>query len=137
MAAKNDGAPPPNDPPAKPREARRQATAAVDELDVAVKDFFAKPEPFGNDADKAQRRRIIDAAQKLITAVKDPADEWLDVAGQMALMGANRLFTVWKVWDEIPLEGSISYADLAAKVDAEVSLLCKLCGLRSGVSSSP
>jgi hypothetical protein len=64
---------------------------------VAVKDFFAKPEPFGNDVDMVQRRRIIDAAQKLIAAVKDPADEWLDVSAQMALMAANRLFTVWKV----------------------------------------
>ena len=127
MAAEKNGAPLPNDLPATSREARIQVTAATDELNVAVKDFFAKPESFGNDVDTAQRRRIIDAAQKLITAVKDPADEWVDVSAQMALMAANRLFTVWKVWDEIPLEGSISYTDLAAKVDAEVSLLCRLC----------
>ena len=126
MAAEDNGAPLLGDPPAALQEARRQATAAADELNVAVKDFFANPEPFGNDVDKAQRRRIIDAAQRVITAVKDPADGWMDFTAQMALMAASRLFTVWEVWDEIPLQGSIPYTDLAAKVGAEVSVLCKL-----------
>jgi hypothetical protein len=104
---------------------REQATAAADELNAAMGVFVANAEPLGTDVDKVQRRRIIEAAQKLIRSVKNPADEWMDTMAHTSHIVAQRLFTEWKVWDEIPVEGSISYADLAAKVNGEESLICK------------
>lgn len=104
-------------------QVRAEATAAAEEVNAALQSFVTGPGPSGGDLDKAQRRRIIDAANKLITAVKDPADEWFDATAQVAQLGANRLFWEWKVYDQIPLEGSISYGELAGKVDAEESLI--------------
>lgn len=37
--------------------------------------------------------------------------------------GALRLFYAWKVFDKIPLQRSISYEDLAERVNTEVSLI--------------
>ncbi len=41
----------------------------------------------------------------------------------MAEMGAIRMFMKMKAFDKIPLEGSISYDDLAASLGAEVPLI--------------
>jgi hypothetical protein len=45
----------------------------------------------------------------------------------MADMAATRLFMKWKAFDAIPPvgQGAISYDDLAAKLDAQVSLVRK------------
>jgi len=40
-------------------------------------------------------------------------------------VAATRLFIEWKVFEHIPTTGSITYADLAAKVDADTSLISK------------
>lgn len=96
---------------------------AQEELNKAVAEFTASQGANGTYADKTQRRRIVDAAQQVMRAVKDPADEWVDMSGQLAVIAVNRLFWDWGVFDKIPLEGSISYSDLAAAVDAEVALI--------------
>lgn len=43
----------------------------------------------------------------------------------MAEMGALRMMMELKVFDKIPLQGTISYKDVAASVGAEESLLSK------------
>lgn len=106
-------------------QVRAEATAAADEVTAALQTFLKEPGTAGSDLDKGQRRRIVDAAQKMISAVKDPGDEWFDATAQVAQMGANRLFWEWKAYDHIPPEGSISYAELAKKVEADESLIRK------------
>jgi hypothetical protein len=46
----------------------------------------------------------------------------------MADMAATRLFMKWKAFDAIPPpgEGSITYEELAAKLNAQVSLVRKI-----------
>lgn len=73
--------------------------------------------------DKGQRQKIIEAASKILAAAKDPSDQGMDAIGQLTLIAANRIFWEWGVFDEIPLEGSISYSELAEKVNSDVSLL--------------
>ncbi|KAK1997564.1 O-methyltransferase [Colletotrichum falcatum] len=113
---------------------REEAAAATEEVNAALESFVAEPGPAGGDLDKAQRRRIIEAATKLINAVKDPADEWFDTTAQVAELGAKRLFAEWRVYDRIPLQGSISYAELAAAVDAEEALIRRIGGVLTSVN---
>lgn len=42
---------------------------------------------------------------------------------QMADLGSWNIFMEWKVFDKIPLEGSISLKELAESVGAEESLI--------------
>ncbi len=41
----------------------------------------------------------------------------------MAELGAISLFMEWKLFDRIPVTGSISYAELAKSLDADESLV--------------
>lgn len=98
---------------------RADLQAATDELNAVVGDFMSGPD--GDD--KGQRQKIIEAASKILAVAKDPSDQGMDAIGQLTLIAANRIFWEWGVFDEIPLEGSISYSELADKVNADVSLL--------------
>ncbi|GKT51203.1 methyltransferase fsa4 [Colletotrichum spaethianum] len=113
---------------------REEAAAATAEVNAALQSFVTDPGSSGGDFDKAQRRRIIEAATKLINAVKEPADEWFDTTLQVAQLGAKRLFAEWKVYDHIPLEGSISYGELAGRVDAEESLIRRIGGVLTSIN---
>ncbi|OHW97999.1 o-methyltransferase [Colletotrichum incanum] len=113
---------------------REEAAAATAEVNAALQSFMAEPGPSGGNFNKAQRRRIIEAATKLINTVKDPADDWFDATAQFAELGAKRLFAEWKVYDHIPLEGSIPYDELAEKVDAEESLIRRIGGVLTSMS---
>lgn len=50
----------------------------MEQLSAAVHDFSASDESVGDVADKAQRQQIIEAAQKVLNAVKKPDDVWVD-----------------------------------------------------------
>lgn len=111
--------------------AQKQLQQALEELNVAVADFAStsNADTTGSDLDKTRRQKIMDAAQKVLYAVKDPADEWIDMTIQISVIGVNRLFWKWGVFDLIPVDGDISYGDLASAVDAEVVLLTRLAGV--------
>lgn len=55
----------------------------------------------------------------------------------MAEMGALRVLMDWRALEHIPQDGSISYADLAAKVDAEEPLLRKCCISLNAIARGP
>lgn len=97
---------------------------ATDRLTTAVAKFEADLVPDGSDTDKAQRSAIVSAAHDVLALVKSPADQWMDVTAQTALMAANRLFWEWGVFDAIPLDGTpMSYNDLSVKIDVQAKLL--------------
>jgi hypothetical protein len=99
--------------------------AVSEELNKAVADYTTNASSGGSDIDKSQRRRIVDAANRLIASVRDPDDEWVDSTVQTAVITANRLFWEWKVFEHIPSEpgSDISYAELAEKTGVEEALL--------------
>jgi hypothetical protein len=112
------------------RTGQEELRLATDRLATAVANFEAHSVPDGSDTDKAQRSDIVEAANNILAAVKNPTDQWMDVTAQTALMAANRLFWEWGVFDAIPLDGSpVSYSDLAVKVDVQAQLLSKIAPL--------
>lgn len=50
----------------------------MDQLNSAVQGFSAGEDGVGDAVDKAQRQQIIEAAQKVLNAVKRPDDVWVD-----------------------------------------------------------
>lgn len=50
----------------------------MDQLNAAVQNFSASDGDVGDVADKTQRQQIIDAAHKVLNAVKRPDDVWVD-----------------------------------------------------------
>ncbi|KAK3690325.1 O-methyltransferase [Podospora appendiculata] len=111
------------------REGQAELQLATEQLNAAVARF--NNEPAADEAvDQGQRRDIIEAAKRIIESVEGPAEQWVESAGSLAVIAANRLFWEWNVFESIPLDGSsISYADLATKVDAELALLTRIGGL--------
>ncbi|KAK3381140.1 O-methyltransferase [Podospora didyma] len=108
---------------------------AAAELTAAINDYVATPAPEGAEGavlEQRRRRDIVDATDRVQRLVKDPADQWIDVVYPQTLATTKRLFYDWGVFEAIPPEGSISYADLAAKVDAEEVLLARLGNILVG-----
>lgn len=98
--------------------------AATEELNAAVGELTS---PEGDSIlDKAECQKIVNAAQNILSVAKDPSGQGMEFLGQITVMTAIRIFCEWRVFDEIPLEGSISYRELTTKVDAELSLLSEL-----------
>lgn len=50
----------------------------MDQLNAAVQNFSASDGDVGDVVDKTQRQQIIDAAHKVLNAVKRPDDVWVD-----------------------------------------------------------
>ena len=100
--------------------------AATLRLNAAVDALSEKAAAAANGGgDKALRLQIVSAANAILASVKDPAGIGMEAIGQVTLITANRIFWAWEVFDAIPIQdgSSISYEELAAKADAEVSLL--------------
>ncbi|KAB5516967.1 O-methyltransferase [Coniochaeta sp. 2T2.1] len=115
---------------AQHRTGQEDLQLAATKLAAAVAEFEAHPSPDGSDTDKAQRSAIVGAANEILIAVKNPVDQWMDITAQVSLMGANRLFWEWGVFDQIPLDGgAVSYEDLAVKVDVQAKLLSRIGGV--------
>jgi hypothetical protein len=109
------------------RLGQEELRAASDALAAAVAEFQAHSVPDGSDIDKGQRAAIVDAANNILRAVKNPTDQWTDVTAEITLPAAIRLFWEWGVFDVLPLDGTpVSYKDLAEKVDAQPKLLSKI-----------
>ncbi|KAK7727186.1 hypothetical protein SLS63_007237 [Diaporthe eres] len=95
----------------------------MDQLNAAVQGFSASDDGVGDAVDKAQRQRIIEAAQKVLNAVKKPDDVWVDSNMDIARIAASQLFYKWGGFEAIPVDGSISYQDLAVATKSEEALL--------------
>jgi uncharacterized protein YjbJ (UPF0337 family) len=105
-------------------ELHEELKATTEELQSAV-DAFVTSQKEGT-LNSSSRSKIIDAAEKILSTVKEPAGQWMERSVQMGLMGATHIFQIWEAFDHIPKEGSISFVELAQKLDAEVSVIGKL-----------
>ena len=77
--------------------------------------------------DEVTRMKLGAVAQELLNAVRLPTDQIMGVFAHMGIISAIRVLQSWKVFDTIPVTGSISLAELAEKVGAEEVLLSMFC----------
>ncbi|WQF90078.1 Putative O-methyltransferase domain, S-adenosyl-L-methionine-dependent methyltransferase superfamily [Colletotrichum destructivum] len=77
-----------------------------------------------SDAEKNDAAIVI--GQRVIDAARGPMPDWMDRAIHAMDFVGLKLFLDWKVFDMIPLDGSISYTHLAKKLEADVSLIRRL-----------
>ncbi|KAM0270457.1 hypothetical protein ACHAQH_009398 [Verticillium albo-atrum] len=75
--------------------------------------------------DDVARNKIVAAAQAIIEAARPPQPQWMNQSAACAEFVALRLFIDWGAFEAIPIEGSITYQELADKVDAEVQLVIR------------
>jgi len=105
---------------------RTELEKALADLTHAVEVFTADDANREKPDEKAMRVKIMHSAAAIQGLVTDMAGEMLWTATKNAsTRSAKLLFSNWGVFEAIPIEegSSISYADLAAKVDAEEALL--------------
>ena len=109
-------------PPDDISEPSVQILNAMDETIAAVADMLAFDQD-GSIAHQMRRRKILSSAAKLLQAAKDPEDQWQDGYINGGQAGAIRIFYEWGVFNKIPLQGGITFEELAKEVKAEVSLV--------------
>ncbi|KAK7739767.1 hypothetical protein SLS53_005737 [Cytospora paraplurivora] len=110
-------------------ETAKELTATTEHLNATVQDFVTKTEDINDVVDKAQRRKIIDAAQKILDTIKEPGDRWIHFVQETASYTAAKLFYDWGAFEAIPLQESISYHELAVFTDTEEALLRRTGGV--------
>jgi hypothetical protein len=108
--------------------------AFTGDLQTAVDSFLAGEQE--GSAGLGGRKKIIAAAEKILGVVKDPGSQWMERSVQIGNIGAAHLFQVWGAFEQIPEEGSISFAELAEKLDAETSVVGKFRRLRPHIGCS-
>lgn len=103
---------------------RQDAVRALEVLTAAVNDFVSNS-PIEGDrmADALQRRKVLDAANAVMNAVKGPDDEWMAMLVQVSSYGAARLFYEWEAFELMPTDSSVSYDELATATKTEEALL--------------
>ncbi|CAK7229134.1 hypothetical protein SCUCBS95973_007117 [Sporothrix curviconia] len=77
-------------------------------------------------ASATHKADVLAALKAGIEAVQSPQDAFLDTMVTTSCLVAKRIFVKWKLFDAIPVTGSITYATLAAKVDADTEIVTRL-----------
>ncbi|KAI9903456.1 hypothetical protein N3K66_002808 [Trichothecium roseum] len=81
-----------------------------------------------SDAIKNAKQELVDAAEALL-AVAQPPDPLKTAMVAMVQLTTLHLFREWKVFDAIHEAGTISYADLAEKLGADVALISRFAAI--------
>ncbi|XP_044719877.1 o-methyltransferase domain-containing protein [Hirsutella rhossiliensis] len=76
-----------------------------------------------------QHARLADALQVLRAETRQPTDVVLDLLPHLAELTVLRLFIKWKVFENIPADGEISFRDLASKLGAETNLITRFASV--------
>lgn len=71
------------------------------------------------------RESVIGAAQAIVHATQSAQDLYVHFAVNKCEIIVMRLFLKWEAFQEIPLQESISFSELAGKIGAEVELVGK------------
>ncbi|KAH8909384.1 S-adenosyl-L-methionine-dependent methyltransferase [Coniochaeta sp. PMI_546] len=130
-----------------------QDTALSQTLTRLCKDLVEATEVLGsttNGTGKSTdpRSYIRRTARQIISLTEAPDELWSHLTVNLAEIHAVRLLLKWGAFDQIPLEGSISFSELASKLDAEVILTARLARMliatgllapagKDGVSHTP
>ncbi|KXH48472.1 O-methyltransferase [Colletotrichum simmondsii] len=78
-------------------------------------------------SDRNFKSSIIQRAQAIIDKLEDtPRERAMNDCIKVGEMTAKQLFNAWGVFQKIPIEGSISYKELASSVGCELQLLVRL-----------
>ncbi|TLD30860.1 hypothetical protein PspLS_03035 [Pyricularia sp. CBS 133598] len=99
-------------------------SARAGELRAAVK--------AGDEASARTRRyEALDAAQEIVSLLKNPSEQWADTLQNVSLTAVVRQFQQWKIFDAIPTApgSSISYEELAGKTGVQLQLLRRMSWL--------
>jgi len=90
---------------------------------AAILNDAAKGLRDGAKATPEQHAVLIEALKSTVELVNEPRDDISDVMTAFAQGTVIRLFIKWQVNANIPLDGTISYKDLAVKVAGNVALI--------------
>lgn len=93
------------------------------ELNALIERLTSEVTAFTSSANPDNRHSVIQAAQAIVHAAQDPQGLYVHFAVNKCEMIVMRLFLKWEAFQEIPLQGSISFADLASKIDADTGLV--------------
>lgn len=97
----------------------------IDQLGQTAKAIQNDPGYFQSSPE--QRLKLLKATQELYKTTQDPMESYMEFLISMARVTVIRLFIKWKVFEIIATEGTISFASLAEKVNADVTLISKFC----------
>ncbi|KAK7723388.1 hypothetical protein SLS57_004582 [Botryosphaeria dothidea] len=101
----------------------RDLVALTEELAALAKIHKNSP----NDAGNLQRKEILRLTRQINDEVQDSRDRNEEYQEQMGEIGALRLLVDWRAFDHIPRHPeTISYSELASRVDAEEPLLRRM-----------
>lgn len=99
--------------------------SAFDELKIAVQSLVSHNGDKDGFMDKSQRFKVIEAAHAILNAVETHQDMWRGMGLNLSQYSSAQLFYEWKAFDALPLQGGISFADLAAATGVEEALISK------------
>ncbi|GKT46256.1 methyltransferase fsa4 [Colletotrichum spaethianum] len=77
-------------------------------------------------SDAEKTKAAVTIAQNVLDLARGPKPDWMDRMISVMEVVVLKLFLEWKIFDLIPLDDSISYTNLARKLEAEVSLIKRL-----------
>ena len=100
-------------------------SAEMEDLTLRIKQVTTRirSEPGALSSLNAERMGLMEAAQGLLDATRQPVDQLMDAMATMAQLTALRLFIEWGVLDALPSDGSMTFKDIATKLDANVDLI--------------
>ncbi|OTB07522.1 hypothetical protein M426DRAFT_8526 [Hypoxylon sp. CI-4A] len=105
------------------------ATSNVDDLEALCHELSVQVQALrtmDKTNDLFARQKATSTARKLMNELIHPEEVASEQTVILAEWAAIRMFMQWKFFDKIPLEGSMSYQELASSVDAEYALVSRL-----------
>lgn len=69
------------------------------------------------------RMAIVSTIQDILYQACPPTELWLHQASIFATLSATRVFLDWQAFDMIPRDGTISYQELAKKLNGDIVLI--------------
>lgn len=77
----------------------------------------------GTLASPEKRRRLVDTLKGVLGMVHSPQEDLMNILSGFCQIAVVRFFIKWKVFENIPSDGTIPYKELAVAVGADTSLI--------------
>ncbi|KXJ87992.1 S-adenosyl-L-methionine-dependent methyltransferase [Microdochium bolleyi] len=105
------------------------STTLADSLEALASQLAAQAKSIrdGTDLAPATHHQTLVLVKAASQIVSQPRDDLSDMMMGFVQSAAIRLFIEWDVFSNIPVEGAISYVDLARMVGADASIIKRLC----------